>query len=80
MAAVYPVTGDFATSQSYSGAFIPTLWSGKLLAKFYQNTMLSEVTNTDYEGELKNQGDTVRIRLAPSISISDYTAGQSLSY
>jgi hypothetical protein len=80
MAAVYPVTGDFATSQSYSGAFIPTLWSGKLLAKFYQNTILSEVTNTDYEGELKSQGDTVRIRLAPSISIQDYTAGQSLSY
>lgn len=80
MAAVYPVTGDFATSQSYSGAFIPTLWSGKLLAKFYQNTILSEVTNTDYEGELKSQGDTVRIRLAPSISIQDYTAGQSLNY
>jgi hypothetical protein len=80
MAAVYPVTGDFATSQSYSGAFIPTLWSGKLLAKFYQNTILSEITNTDYEGELKNQGDTVRIRLAPSISIQDYTAGQSLNY
>jgi hypothetical protein len=80
MAAVYPVTGDFATSQSYSGAFIPTLWSGKLLAKFYQNTILSEITNTDYEGELKSQGDTVRIRLAPSISIQDYTAGQSLNY
>mgnify|MGYP000335784931 FL=1 len=82
MAAVYPVTGSgaFDTNPSYSGAFIPTLWSGKLLAKFYQNTMLSEVTNTDYEGELKNQGDTVRIRLAPSISISDYTVGQTLSY
>lgn len=82
MAAVFPVTGSgaFDTNPSYSGAFIPTLWSGKLLAKFYQNTILSEVTNTDYEGELKNQGDTVRIRLAPSISISDYTVGQSLSY
>jgi hypothetical protein len=82
MAAVYPVTGSgaFDTNPSYSGAFIPTLWSGKLLAKFYQNTMLSEVTNTDYEGELKNQGDTVRIRLAPSISISNYTVGQTLSY
>jgi hypothetical protein len=82
MAAVYPVTGSgaFDTTPSYSGAFIPTLWSGKLLAKFYQNTMLSEVTNTDYEGELKNQGDTVRIRLAPSISIQDYTVGQSLNY
>ena len=80
MAAVFPVSGGFNTTPSYSGAFIPTLWSGKLLAKFYQNTILSEVTNTDYEGELKNQGDTIRIRLAPSISISDYTAGQSLSY
>ena len=82
MAAVYPVTGSgaFDTNPSYSGAFIPTLWSGKLLAKFYQNTMLSEVANTDYEGELKNQGDTVRIRLAPSISISDYTVGQNLTY
>ena len=82
MAAVFPVTGSgaFDTNPSYSGAFIPTLWSGKLLAKFYQNTMLSEVANTDYEGELKNQGDTIRIRLAPSISISDYTVGQNLSY
>jgi hypothetical protein len=80
MPAVYPVSGGFATNPSYSGAFIPTLWSGKLLAKFYQNTMLSEIANTDYEGELKNQGDTIRIRLAPSISISDYTVGQSLSY
>jgi hypothetical protein len=80
MAAVFPVQAPFNTSTSYSGAFIPTLWSGKLLAKFYQNTILSEVTNTDYEGELKNQGDTIRIRLAPSISISDYTVGQNLSY
>lgn len=80
MAAVFPVSNGFATSPSYSGAFIPTLWSGKLLAKFYQNTMLSEISNTDYEGELKNQGDTIRIRLAPSISISDYTVGQTLSY
>jgi hypothetical protein len=82
MATVYPVTGSgaFDTTPSYSGAFIPTLWSGKLLAKFYQNTILSEITNTDYEGELKNQGDTIRIRLAPSITISDYTVGQTLSY
>ena len=82
MAAVFPVTGSgaFDTNPSYSGAFIPTLWSGKLLLKFYQNTILSEVTNTDYEGELKNQGDTVRIRLAPSINIRDYEAGMNLNY
>jgi len=76
--AVYPVTNYADTTTAYSGTFIPTLWSGKLLAKFYQNTMLSEICNTDYEGELKNQGDTIRIRTAPSISIQDYTAGMNL--
>lgn len=80
MAAVFPVNSPFNTNPSYSGAFIPTLWSGKLNAKFYQNTMLSEIANTTWEGELKNQGDTVRIRLAPSISISDYEVGNNLSY
>ena len=50
MAAVYPVNAPFNTNPSYSGSFIPTLWSGKLNAKFYQNTMLSEVTNTTWEG------------------------------
>lgn len=74
----YSVQAPFNTNPAYAGAFIPTLWSGKLLAKFYSNTMLSEVTNTDYEGELKNQGDTIRIRLAPSITISNYTVGAGL--
>ena len=78
--AVFPTSGDFTTSPEYTGSFIPTLWSGKLLAKFYQNTMLSEIMNTDYEGELKNKGDTIRIRTAPSITINDYTgAGSTLA-
>jgi len=78
--AVFPTNGDFTTSPEYTGSFIPTLWSGKLLAKFYQNTMLSEIMNTDYEGELKNKGDTIRIRTAPSITINDYTgAGSTLA-
>lgn len=72
MAAVFPVQGDFATTPSYSGVFIPELWSNKLNAKFFANTMLSEISNTDWEGEIKNQGDTIHIRVAPSITINDY--------
>jgi hypothetical protein len=80
MPAVFPVNAPFNTTPDYSGSFIPTLWSGKLLAKFYQNTMLSEITNTDFEGELKNKGDTIRIRMAPSITINDYAgAGSTLT-
>lgn len=80
MAAVYPVQAPYNTATSYSGSFIPTLWSGKLNAKFYASTMLSEIANTTWEGDIKNQGDTIRIRTAPSISISDYQVGQNLSY
>lgn len=83
MTAVFPVTGDqnagnLGTSDSYSGQFIPQLWSRKLNAKFYQNTMLTEISNTDWENEIKEQGDTVNIRTAPSITINDYTAGMTL--
>lgn len=44
----YPVQAPFNTNPAYAGSFIPTLWSGKLLAKFYQNTMMAEIFNTDY--------------------------------
>lgn len=82
MAAVFPVvsSGDFDTNPSYSGGFIPQLWSNKLNAKFYANTMMTEIANTDWEGEIKNQGDTIRIRTAPSITINDYAgAGTTLT-
>jgi len=78
--AVFPTTGDFTTSPEYTGGFIPQLWSNKLNAKFYASTMMTEIANTDWEGEIKNQGDTIRIRTAPSITIRDYGgAGSTLS-
>ena len=82
MAAVFPVVGSgaFDTNPSYSGAFIPTLWSNKLNAKFYASTMMTEIANTSWEGEIKNQGDTIRIRTAPSITINNYAgAGTTLT-
>jgi hypothetical protein len=77
---VYPVNAPYNTTTAYSGTFIPTLWSKKLLVKFYEQTMLSEITNTDYEGELKNMGDTVRIRTTSSMNIRDYEVGMNLQY
>lgn len=82
MAAVFPVVGSgaFDTNPSYSGTFIPQLWSQKLNAKFYANTMMTEIANTDWEGEIANQGDTITIRTAPSITINDYAgAGSTLT-
>lgn len=79
-APVIAVNAPFNTTPSYSGTFIPTLWSGKLNAKFFAATMLSDVMNTTWEGEIKNQGDTIRIRTAPSVTINDYAgAGSTLT-
>lgn len=79
-AAVYPVQAPFNVNPAFSGTFIPTIWSKKLLAKWYTDNQLSEIINTDYEGEIKNQGDTVRIRAIPNIAINDYTVGMNLAY
>lgn len=62
-----------------SGITIPNaIWSGKLLVKFYEATVLGEIANTEYEGEIANQGDNVIIRTTPTITIRDYSKGQSL--
>lgn len=70
---IYP-TGSATPSPAYSGTFIPIIWSTKLIEKFYASTVLAAISNTDYEGEIKNKGDTVRIRTKPSITIKDYRA------
>lgn len=62
----------------YSGTFVPEIWSGKLLVKFYAATVIAAITNTDYEGEIKDVGDKVIIRTVPDIIIRDYSKGQSL--
>lgn len=77
--AAHPFGGDAtAASPAYAGIFIPEIWSGKLLEKFYAATVLAAIANTDYEGEIRNQGDRVRIRTKPTITIRDYQVDQSL--
>ncbi len=44
------------------------------MEKFYASTVLAAISNTDYEGEIKNKGDRVKIRTKPTISIHDYKA------
>ena len=63
---------------NYSGNFIPEIWSGKLIENFYDATVLSAISNTDYEGEIRRMGDTVNIRTQPNITIREYVKGQNL--
>lgn len=67
-----PFLGNNATS-AYTGNFIPEVWSGKIIESFYDASVLAAISNTDYEGEIKNFGDKVQIRTRPTISIEDYS-------
>jgi hypothetical protein len=64
---------------NYAGNFIPEIWSGKLIQNFYDATVLSAISNTDYEGEIRRMGDTVNIRTTPEVTIKTYVKGQTLS-
>jgi hypothetical protein len=65
-------------SPVYTGNFIPEIWSGKIIEKFYASTVLAAISNTDYEGEIKAQGDKINIRTKPTVTIRDYTVNQAL--
>jgi len=62
----------------YSGTFIPEIWSGKLLQKLYASTVLTSIANTDYEGEIRQQGDRVIIRKPPTVTVRNYQANAEL--
>lgn len=78
--ALYVGVPAAAGHPAYSGTFIPEIWSGKLVEKFYDATVFGEIANTDYEGEIANMGDKVIIRTTPSITIRDYQKGGKLLY
>lgn len=63
---------------SYTGNFIPQIWSGKIIENFYDATVLAAISNTAYEGEIRKEGDTVNIRTTPDITIREYVKGQTL--
>lgn len=73
-----PYSGS-TPSPAYSGIFIPTIWSGKFVEKFYDATVCGAIASTDYEGEIRNFGDTVNIRTHPTITISAYLPDQALA-
>lgn len=59
-------------------AFTPIKFSLKLVELLYNDTLYPSITNTSYEGEIRNSGDRVRVRTAARISLSAYTKGMTL--
>lgn len=58
------------TSTAHYSAFIPEIWSQKLNSLLHKNCVMLQCVNRNYEGEIKNQGDTVKIITPAAVSIS----------
>lgn len=54
--------------------FIPVVWSARLLQAYYKNLVYGQpgVVNRDYEGEIADAGDTVKINSIGDPTIFDY--------
>lgn len=61
-----------------NGVFTPDIWSRRLLDRFYEEAIVPNIVNLDYEGEIKQFGDRVRIRREPEVETRAYHKGQAL--
>ena len=62
---------DFTTTY---GAFIPELWSQKLEQLLTKNCVMMQCVNRNWEGEIKQQGDKVKIITPAAVSVSTLTS------
>ena len=61
-------------------SFIPELWNARLLNALDKNHVATNLVNRDYEGEIKNAGDTVHINTIGEVAVRTYTHGTDLTY
>ena len=72
----------FTNSSGYQnlaqGNFTPQIFSQKVQKFFRRASVVEDITNTDYAGEIENFGDTVKIIKEPTITVRDYARGQTV--
>jgi len=58
-----------------NGNFSPVIYSKKVQTAFRKSSVVEDITNNDYMGEISNFGDSVRIIKEPEISVQAYSRG-----
>ena len=73
----------FASAGGYTnlpnGNFSSVIYSKKVQLAFRKKSICSDITNSDYFGEIAAQGDTVKIIKEPEISVSAYARGTQIA-
>lgn len=60
-------------------SFIPELWAARLLANLDKVHVATAFVNRDYEGEIRQMGDTVHINSLGAITIGTYSPNTDMS-
>lgn len=60
-------------------AFIPEVWAARIEANLFPNSVYQNLFNRNYEGEIRDKGDTVHIGMVGIPSIFDYECGKDLT-
>ena len=63
---------EFSTTYS---AFIPEIWSKKLNNMLEKDCVMLQCVNRNWEGEIKNQGDKVKIITPAAVTVSTLSSG-----
>lgn len=60
--------------------FIPEIWSARLLQNLHKSLVYGQpgIVNRDYEGEIREAGDTVRINAIGPVTVGNYTRNSDL--
>lgn len=63
------------------GSFIPQYWSAVIMQRLQGAFVYTQpgIVNRNYEGEIRDAGDTVRINAVSPVTISDYTRNSDMS-
>jgi len=62
-----------------SGNWLPAIYSQKVQKFFRTASVVEDITNTDYAGEIEAYGDTVNIIKEPTITVSSYNRGAQIA-
>jgi len=62
-----------------NGVFSPVIYSKQVQLAFRKSSVVEDITNNDYFGEIANMGDSVKIIKEPEVSVQAYARGTQIT-
>ena len=62
-----------------NGNFSPVIYSKQVQLAFRKASVIEDITNSDYFGEIANMGDSVKIIKEPEVSVQSYARGTQIT-